>query len=295
MCTKSALTPLRLAACSRNPTAFSRKPAPGAVQPDIAGDRQRDEHEERSGQGPDLGAQESVKPGLTRPPGVGRSSSAMPCSTLSMAIVVITGLTPAIAHHPAIDRSDGKAGEQAAGDAERQLRRAHIGGDDEGGEHHGQAHHRADRNVEAAHQQHVELRHGDQRQRRGREQDVAKVERGQEDVGLRWPRRRRRGSSAQPGSRAGSTICCCRPTSVSKARCSSVGGCRLRVRRQALPCAVRNDETMFSSVTSAPVSSRMMRPRENTSTRSQMPASSSASDELTMQLLPSAALARMAR
>ena len=109
----------------------------------------------------------------------------MPCSTLSMAIVVITGLTPAKRTIQPLTRADQSPASRQPAMPERQLRRPHVGGDDEGGEHHRQAHHRADRNVEAAHQQHVELRHGDQRQRRGREQDVAKVDRGQEDVRLR--------------------------------------------------------------------------------------------------------------
>ena len=199
-----------------------------------------------------------------------------------------------IANHPAIDRPDGKPGEQAADKPQRQLRRPDAGCDNEGSEHDGEAHHRADRNVETAHQQHVELRYGDQRQGGGRQQDVAKVDRGQEDIRLCAPRKRRPRPSARPGSPSGIHHLLLPAASVSKTRCSSVGG-SARASAVKPSLAIRNDETMLSSVTSAPVSSRMMRPRENTSTRSQMPASSSASDELTTQPLPSAALARMAR
>ena len=52
---------------------------------------------------------------------------------------------------------------------------------------------------------------------------------------------------------------------------------------------------MLSSVISPPLSSRMMRPRENTSTRSHIPANSMASEELMTQATPWSALARMAR
>ena len=218
-----------------NPTACSRSPLLRAVQPEVAGDRRDDQHEERCGQwSRSRVRRNSVKPGLTGPPGVGRSSSAMPCRTLSMAIVVMTGLTPAIADHRAIDRPDDKPGEQAASDARATSCDGPIfGGDDEGSEHHGQAHHRADRDVEAAHQQHVELRHGDQRQRRGRQQDMAEVERGQEDVRLRCGVSRRPEPSARAGSRAGSTICCCRRQAFRRRDATASAACRCASARRA--------------------------------------------------------------
>ena len=52
---------------------------------------------------------------------------------------------------------------------------------------------------------------------------------------------------------------------------------------------------MFSSLTASPESTRTMRPREKTATRSQRPASSIASEELTMQAEPSVVRARIAR
>ena len=139
------------------------------------------------------------------------------------------------AHHPAIRRADRSPASRQPAMPERQLRRSHGGADDEGGEHHRHAHHRADRNVEAAHQQHVELRHGDQRQRRRGKQYVAQVDRGQEDVRLQRRVEADQRRQRQQEAAAGSTICCCRPTA---SRRRGAAGSAARVRafgRQRLP------------------------------------------------------------
>ena len=86
-------TPFRLAASSRNPTASSRSPLRvrwSQTSPTIAS---AEDHEERQRAGADRVCRNSVKSGLIRPPGDGRRERE-PCSTLSIAIVVITGLTP---------------------------------------------------------------------------------------------------------------------------------------------------------------------------------------------------------
>ena len=208
-------------------------------------------------------------------------------------MVVITGLTPTKRTMRAVDEADDQRRRRGRATTPSRISAgAHLGGDDEGGEHDRQAHQRADRDVEAAHHQHVELRHGDQRQRRGREQDVADVERRQEDVGLRTRRSRRRRASAatQEGQR--------HPPLVAAAGDDLAERCRARAsrRRSSAPSLraaratslrgeERGDDALLADLAAASAS-RMMRPREKTSTRSQMPASSSASDELTMQATP---------
>ena len=108
---------------------------------------------------------------------------------------------------------------------------------------------------------------------------------GQEDVGLgRGVAADEGGQHEQEGERHPPFAAAARKRFAELVQQSAAGSRRaVAARMPRLPRGVRNDETMFSSLTRRRSSSRTMRPRENTSTRSQMPASSSASEELTMQ------------
>ena len=134
------------------------------------------------------------------------------------------------------------------------------------------------------------MRHGDERQRRRREQDVADVEPRQKDVGspggVAADDERQQGQEHQG-----------HPPMIADRIDNSPGywpGRSDRARRRGAglrPLVAvwrdrRKEETMDSSVMSAPFSSRITRPREKTSTRSQSPASSIASEELMTQATP---------
>ena len=95
--------------------------AAGAVQPEVAGDGGGEDDEERHRDEADARLQEVGEVRTDRAAGRRPQMSAMPCRTLSVAIVVMTGLTPAKRTIQPLTSADGEPGGEADDDAERRA------------------------------------------------------------------------------------------------------------------------------------------------------------------------------
>ena len=87
-----------------------------------------------------------------------------------------------IANQSTVGQPDDDANREADQGAEKDESGVHVLGHEKGTDDDGQAYDRADRNVETSHHQHIELRHGHQRQGRSGEQNMPDVERREEHV-----------------------------------------------------------------------------------------------------------------